>query len=280
MNGLPGVAKRRFWWLCLGLTACHRTPAPPAAHTTTHAGVQDVAAPLIVASGDAGTAVHFDPHWACRIVGPGRVGRMPHVSTPPPRPGAPAGTVEDAIMLADGHVLRREIVRDEHDGVRLDRGRVALYALNDGGASGSRDFEVRPEEQELLFSDERGAGVAFWNGSRIVAERIGSVAEEVLADRAGTLSRGCGGVAVDGLRLWPVFVRALPFPRVQGMPPSTADARYTLARDAQGLCVVRLEGDGPWGRVFVDATADAGLRGDLSLSESINPVVCAANAER
>jgi hypothetical protein len=200
---------------------------------------------------------------------------MPHVSTPPPRPGAPAGTIEDAIALSDGRVLRLEMVRDAQGAVQSGRARVALYGANDGGVAGAREFDIRTDEQEMLFADEHGAGVAFWNGARIVGERIGATDEVVLVASAGDPTRACAAVASDGLKLWPVFPRALPFPRVQGMPPSVADARYTLGRESDGVCVVRLEGDGPWGRVFVDVTPDGGLRGDLSLSESINPVLCA-----
>jgi hypothetical protein len=199
---------------------------------------------------------------------------MPRVSTPPPRPGAPPGSIEDTIPLVDGRILRREMVRDGTGAVNFDRGRVAVYATQDGGVDSQREYAVRAGEQEMLFADARGVGIAFWNGRRIVAERVGASSEEAIEASVTDLTRPCSGASGDSLRIWPLFAEALPFPRVQGMPPSVADARYTLSRDERGICVSRLEGEGPWGRVFVDAVPDAGMRGDLSLSESVNPVTC------
>ena len=264
------------WRLCavIGLAGCHRS-TPRMTHDAAVATTHDVVTTHVTASVDA-SAPRFDPHWSCRIVGSGRVGHMPHVSTPPPRPGAPPGSIEDVLVLADGRALRRELVRDDAGAARLDRARVSLYAPNDAGLSASRDFDVRANEQEFLFSDDHGAGVGFWNGDRIAALRIGSTSEEILVAASRDLTRACVGMPRTTLRLWPVFAHALAFPYVVGIPPATADARYTLALDAQGVCVVRLEGEGPWGRVFADATPDGGLRGDLSISESINPVVCGA----
>ncbi len=262
------------------VTGCRRSsssPEPARDARVVRAGVQDVAPARIAtptADLDAGQGTHYEPHWNCRITGPGRVGRVGRLDLPPPRPGAPAGSIEDTVHLPDGRVLRREMVRNEAGEPVLDRGRIALRSSADAGVTAQHEYAVREGMQEMLFVDARGVGVAFWDGHRIVAERIDGTTDEAFAESASDLSRPCSGTSGDALRLWPVYPRPLAFPRVQGMPPSVADARYTISRDEQGLCVSRLEGEGPWGRVFVAAIPDAGMRGELSLSESVNPVTC------
>lgn len=186
------------------------------------------------------------------------------------------GSLDDVVTLSDGRSLGVQTVPGSGgDSGGALRAVVSLHSPHDGGSLAERDVSLRDDWQLFLFADGHGAGVAFWDGERILGERIGSTADEVLVATARDLTRECAGPASDALRLWPVFRRALPFPHVGGMPPSVADARYTLARAVWGVCVVRLEGDGPWGRVFVDATRDGTLTGQLSLAESINPVTCA-----
>ncbi len=223
---------------------------------------------------DPGGVHRFEPRWACRITGPGHVGHMPRVSVPMLRPRARPGTLEDAVVLEDGRTLRVLTTSAASAGGAM-QALVRIESANDGGTASERAVTLRAEHQPFLFADGHGAGLAFWDGTRIVAERIGAAGDEVLVARALDLTRECPGPASDALRLWPVFPRALAFPRVAGMIPSVADARYTLARVVWGVCVVRLEGEGPWGRVYVDAMPDGVMTGLLSLSESINPVTCA-----
>lgn len=178
----------------------------------------------------------------------------------------------DTITLRDGRTILRDAA--EQDGhVVFDRARVTLRDAS-GGQLGQRIVAVRPGMVEMVFEDARGAGSAWYDGDRVIAERIGAEGDEVLVEHAGDPMHACPGPTRDALRLIPLAAEPAAFPRVTGMPPSVADARWTLARDALGLCVVRLEGEGPWGRVLVEASL-TGLVGELVLDESVNPIVCA-----
>ena len=217
-------------------------------------------------------AAHFEPHWACRLTGHGHGGRLPPVSVPQRRPNMDSRVTIDTITLRDGRTVRRD-VPEENGRTRFDQARLTLRDA--GGAQlGQRVVAVRAGMVEMVFEDARGVGSAWYDGERVIAERIGSEGEEVIIEHAGDPTRACPGPTTDALRLVPLSAEPRDFPRVTGMPPSVADARWTLARAADGLCVVRLEGEGPWGRVLVEA-APAGLVGELLLDESVNPALCA-----
>jgi hypothetical protein len=251
--------------------ACRR----PSAGAADAGRVRVAAAPVVRAdaAAEAGGArvTSFSPRWACRITGPGRAGRGPRVAVPALRPHAEPGTIVDRVTLRDGRTLTRANVVEGGRAV-LDRAEVTLRDARDAGV-GTRVYGVIPGAVEMLFEDARGAGVAFLDGARIMALRIGGEGTETLVESAGDVTRPCHGPVTDPLRLWPVAPVPWPFPPVSGMPPSVADARWTLSRDARGVCIARLEGDGPWGRALLEA-GDAGVRGELSLAESLNPVAC------
>lgn len=222
-------------------------------------------------SAPRGVRSSFAPRWACKIVGPGRAGRGPQVSVPVFRPGGEGETFTDHITLHDGRTLVRS---NRSDGGRVDPDRAEVSIRDAHGVVvASRTYRVRTDAVEMLFEDARGAGVAWFADDKIIVERIGETGEELLIERAGDITRACVGPVTDSLRLVPIGPRPWAFPPVTGTPPLVADARWTLSRDARGVCVARLEGEGPWGRVLLQA-GDAGMQGELSLAESVNPVTC------
>lgn len=255
--------------------ACKRSASAPTGPSSARADSAPHADPSMpeTPSDAAPPGARFEPRWACRITGPGHFGPRPVVSVPAPRPGAEPGTIADTIALRAGGRLSREAV-SQNGRVLLARGRVSRTDAADA-ASGALEYDVRPGAVEMLFEDARGVGVAWLlPDGRLVATRIGGSGDEVLVERVSDPSRPCEGPVNDPLRLVPLAPEPWEFPPISGMPPSVAVARWTLSRDGRGLCVSRLEGEGPWGRVFVEATAQ-GMRGELSLAESINPVECA-----
>ncbi len=220
---------------------------------------------------DAATAgVHFDPGWECRRFGNGRIEVPPAVDVPARPPNAVAGAVYGTMSLRSGGRLTREPVVT--DGNVASRARISQSATR-RRAVVTEDVDVPTGVVEMLFEDARGVGHGFWNGGTITLLRLGTPATETVELAPADLARPCTLPLTVGTRLVPIQADAFPFPRIRGVPPSVADARWTVGRDARGWCIARLEGRGPWGRISVEP-APQGFRGVMWFAQAINSVEC------